>query len=458
VAARAAVRGRGGGRGADPLLGLLPVPVLLFSPHRQLIRANSAACGLFSAAMATLIGKPPAAEVATALAACLDAGPDAAARRLLAAIEHPPATLELMLRDGRPLLAHSAATPGGTLLVLHELRPIQPHQAVLAEPPVDISHVMLRDALRGLGGDGARRSQLVAAALAATLEAVPDAIAAVDLDANLIACNRGYAELFQVTADRLVIGRSLDFLLDERRELFADFEQFMRLSRQIIEAPEGGAEGPVSWADGRVFHVRARSLVIGTSRVGRVWSWRDVTAETEAAKRLVRLADHDQLTGLLTRRRFAELAAAETARVRRNGRPFALLVIDLDHFKQANDRGGHLAGDRLLALIAGRLAGALRVIDILGRQGGEEFVVLLPETTLTEALTAAERLRAAVATCMIEAAGRELRCTASIGVAVLDEPALAADDPVQAVFARADEALYRAKAAGRDRVETAAGP
>ena len=156
------------------------------------------------------------------------------------------------------------------------------------------------------------------------------------------------------------------------------------------------------------------------------------------------LASHDSLTNALTRRHMNEVCATELVRSQRNGRSMALLVMDLDHFKVINDTQGHQRGDQVLVDFVAMVNGLLRRPDQLGRFGGEEFVALLPETSLQEAMGVAERIRAA---CM--APGPQPRCTVSIGVSTN----LDAGDSVDTVIARADAAMYRAKTKGRNRVE-----
>lgn len=158
-------------------------------------------------------------------------------------------------------------------------------------------------------------------------------------------------------------------------------------------------------------------------------------------------ASHDSLTGALTRRAWMRAMEDELQRWQRHGQPLSLLVLDLDHFKRINDTHGHLAGDRVLTQAAKAARDTLRAIDKLGRYGGEEFIVLLPATDAAAALLVAERLRAAVKA--DAAAGSGPACTVSIGVSSVQS----AEDDFPSLFARADAALYRAKQAGRDRVE-----
>ena len=155
-------------------------------------------------------------------------------------------------------------------------------------------------------------------------------------------------------------------------------------------------------------------------------------------------ASHDSLTNALVRRTLIGACEQELERCRRHGRSMALLMLDIDHFKAINDMHGHQMGDRVLVDFVNRLTPLLRRPDQLGRFGGEEFVVLLPETTQEQALLVAERIRAAVA----QPTTGLPPITASIGVTT-NRPD---DAQVDVLLARADTALYKAKAEGRNRI------
>jgi diguanylate cyclase (GGDEF)-like protein/putative nucleotidyltransferase with HDIG domain len=151
----------------------------------------------------------------------------------------------------------------------------------------------------------------------------------------------------------------------------------------------------------------------------------------------------DPLTGLLNRRGFAELVDVELGRARRSGRPLSLLVADLDHFKRLNDHVGHAAGDAALARFAAVARSCCRRHDVVGRLGGEEFALLLPDADAERGFLVAERLRAGFA----EATAAGTRCTVSVGIA---STATARPDR-EGMTEAADQALYAAKALGRDR-------
>ena len=162
------------------------------------------------------------------------------------------------------------------------------------------------------------------------------------------------------------------------------------------------------------------------------------------------LAVRDALTGAFNRRALMRYAAVELAFARRTGAPCALIVLDIDHFKQVNDEHGHQAGDEVLRELASRMMQDIRPTDMFARIGGEEFCVLLRSTNLQGAGVVAERLRARVAAEPFQLpSGRSRGVTTSMGVTTTQGE----EDPTwDSLFARADAALYEAKRAGRDRV------
>jgi diguanylate cyclase (GGDEF)-like protein len=160
-------------------------------------------------------------------------------------------------------------------------------------------------------------------------------------------------------------------------------------------------------------------------------------------RELQQRADHDPLTGLLNRAALVQLREDPQAMARLQAGAYVLMLVDVDHFKQVNDRHGHLLGDRALRAVGDAIAASVREGDVAARFGGEEFLVVLPGTRLPGAAEVAERIRTQVAQLALP-----FGLTVSIGLAA-GEPTL--DHPEQ-VFDRADQALYRAKAAGRDRV------
>ncbi|MFC7411197.1 sensor domain-containing diguanylate cyclase [Hydrogenophaga atypica] len=178
---------------------------------------------------------------------------------------------------------------------------------------------------------------------------------------------------------------------------------------------------------------------------------RELREQKEAAERAARL---DALTQVLGRRGFTEQAHTEIQRSMRYQHPLSLLMIDIDHFKTINDTHGHATGDAVLLHFAQLLARELRENDMIGRIGGEEFAVLLPNSNAEQAARVAERMREAVANSQIHVRGQPLHFTASFGVAEFQAQELS----LESLMARADAALYEAKRQGRNRVLLANPP
>lgn len=180
----------------------------------------------------------------------------------------------------------------------------------------------------------------------------------------------------------------------------------------------------------------------------------DVTPMRTIERELEELARTDPLTGLANRRRFFELANEEVSRCGRYGRPMSLLALDIDHFKQVNDRHGHDVGDSVLQHVAAVALAQVRGQDLIARMGGEEFAVLLPETRLSDAVMLAERIRIAIQDTPSVTRAGEIRITLSIGVDGYRSGDKQADDALM----RADALLYEAKNGGRNRVAHQAVP
>ena len=180
-----------------------------------------------------------------------------------------------------------------------------------------------------------------------------------------------------------------------------------------------------------------------------------ILALDQAMVRLEELAMTDALTGVRNRRCFMEAAALEFERATRHARPMAVVLIDVDHFKGINDRHGHQCGDQALIEIAQACQSTLRKTDLLARFGGEEFIVLLPETGQREAVRLAERMRNAVsADLRLPGQPQPGVVTISLGAVALSRSTPTLDALIQA----ADQALYDAKRAGRNRVHTQPAP
>jgi len=172
--------------------------------------------------------------------------------------------------------------------------------------------------------------------------------------------------------------------------------------------------------------------------------------ELSRAYDMVRIqADTDSLTGLPNRRCFVETLSREVSRCTRYGRVLSLAMIDIDHFKQVNDKYGHDAGDKVLETFAGLFVDQFRNVDWVGRLGGEEFAAVFPETDLDGARVACERLLQKIRATEVQVGAHHICATVSIGLTQLHSPNTTATD----LLKRADQLLYKAKTAGRNRAE-----
>ena len=169
-----------------------------------------------------------------------------------------------------------------------------------------------------------------------------------------------------------------------------------------------------------------------------------------AERKLLELATTDSLTHLSNRRHLLALAEREVMRSRTTGEPIALILADIDHFKQINDEYGHDGGDRVITHAGAQLANLSRTQDTVARWGGEEFLILLPATSFEDGFAVAERIRKSVANAAVEHQGKTISYTLSLGIASLKE-----DESFNDAIIRADHALYQSKEGGRDRVTAA---
>jgi diguanylate cyclase (GGDEF)-like protein len=186
-------------------------------------------------------------------------------------------------------------------------------------------------------------------------------------------------------------------------------------------------------------------IIMFADQIVHYWRNREDTIRT--------LSRTDMLTGLLNRHSIIELLNMEVARTLRHGPPLTIVILDLDHFKRINDTWGHPTGDRVLIEAARVLTASIRKCDMVGRYGGEEFMIMLPDTTLAGAATLIERCRALLAETTIHADnGESIHISASFGLAS-NENRLSLS--TETMIKLADEALYRAKAEGRNRLELA---
>lgn len=269
-----------------------------------------------------------------------------------------------------------------------------------------------------------------------------------DPSLNLLAYNDRYIELFDFPENLIVVGRNLENILQQ----MAANGEFMAVAvddeiRQRLDMFRAGVSFRMDHErpTGRVIEIRGGPMPGGEF----IASYTDITERKEMEKELRKLATTDPLTGVNNRRRYNEISERELTRCKRYQHSLCVLLLDADHFKAINDTYGHDAGDRVLQSLANVCIRELRDVDVLGRFGGEEFTVTLPETSIETALEAAERLRISLAdTPVMLDDGQMIRYTVSIGAASLKN----ASESLTELLNRADSALYKAKEAGRNRV------
>jgi two-component system cell cycle response regulator len=216
---------------------------------------------------------------------------------------------------------------------------------------------------------------------------------------------------------------------------------------QVIEYKIPVLAGDERWFEGRIALMEKSAE--GHTKV--VFIATEITERVQLNQEIQRLANQDPLTNCFNRRQFMTLAELELQRSIRYQRPLSLVMLDIDEFKYFNDQYGHQIGDRILCALVDLCQEQLRGVDVLGRYGGEEFIILLPETVTEGGLLAAERLREKIEKMEIPSSKMKLSITVSMGVASLDS-FINPEQTLDMLIKRADQALYTAKSAGRNSV------
>lgn len=269
----------------------------------------------------------------------------------------------------------------------------------------------------------------------------PIAISRIE-DGRIRFLNPAAGRQFELDPSRAGDHNAIEFYADPsvRREFVDRLHANGRVQR--FETRMRSARGTVFWAE-----LTATQLTYEGEACAFV-AITDISARKDVERSLRHLAETDPLTGLWNRRKFFELLDIEQARVHRYERPGTVLSLDIDHFKAVNDRHGHAVGDAMLVHFARLIRQQLRQVDIVGRVGGEEFAVILPETDRHAAWQVAEKLRAIVeATPLVLESGQKIPVTVSLGLAVLE-----GGSNTDTVMLAADQALYRAKSLGRNAI------
>jgi diguanylate cyclase (GGDEF)-like protein/PAS domain S-box-containing protein len=249
-----------------------------------------------------------------------------------------------------------------------------------------------------------------------------------------------------------VLGHSVEEILPPKegaRMVDAIQETLEKGSIQILEYKVPVMTGAEHWFEGRLAPMERDGK--GHGKVVLMAS--EITERVHLYQEIQRLADRDSLTGCYNRRCFMNRASEEILRALRYKNPLSLMMVDIDHFKEFNDTYGHQVGDKLLCRMVSLCQRQLRAQDVLGRYGGDEFVVLMPETDREGAMIAAERLRSKVERLKIHTSAGNLSITVSMGIGNL-ERGFDSSKTLDGLVKSADTALYAAKAAGRNCVRT----
>ncbi|HEX8098914.1 MAG TPA: sensor domain-containing diguanylate cyclase, partial [Actinomycetota bacterium] len=269
-----------------------------------------------------------------------------------------------------------------------------------------------------------------------------------NMDGYFIRVNDAFVRALGYPKAELLAKPFIDFVHPEDRD--RTIAETMKLANSMGDTVD--FENRYRAADGSYYWLRWSATPVHGRLI--YASARDVTSQKNLEERLEQLATTDSLTGLANRRRFEEEAARTIDHIARYGTRAAALMIDLDGFKEVNDRAGHQAGDEVLKRVADNLRRRLRSSDLVARLGGDEFVVLLTETGVEQAALVAEALIERITECGWQTEDEELPVSASIGVALFDS---ASRETLSDVVRRADNAMFEAKRAGGHRYQIAEG-
>jgi diguanylate cyclase (GGDEF)-like protein len=286
-------------------------------------------------------------------------------------------------------------------------------------------------------------------ALRSVVDVLHVGIVVLDKDGRVSFMNRAFRYFWRVPDNMVTSDLTFVQLMRHGRGMKAysiDSEQAEDYLFKQIDLIRNGEDRPLQLriGNGAVIQLRCKKLPNG----GHLLSYGNVSELAKEADMLERLACLDGMTGLNNRRHFSALAAMEWSRFKRYGRPLALLMLDIDFFKSINDRYGHDVGDQVIRAVADILQKQKRSSDVVGRMGGEEFALLLPEASVESAAAAAERLRRLVAEYPIVVGEDRIPVTLSAGVAACH----VGTSGIEQLLKEADIALYEAKRTGRNRV------
>lgn len=279
----------------------------------------------------------------------------------------------------------------------------------------------------------------------AIIETSPDGIAISTLDGIVeFATEKSYS-MWGLASVEECIGRNiLEFIHESHQQ-----KAIYYVTEMINGNLTGAAEYLMVKKDGSLFYCEVNANILrdkNNNPIGVLYMERDVTERKQLEEELKDLVTKDQLTGIYNRRKIDEVLMKEKAQAETRDHHLAVIMVDIDMFKLVNDQYGHLVGDQVLTEVTSILSQGIRSIDVLGRWGGEEFIIICTDTDLKGAVVLAEKLRQMIANHDFQMVGKK---TCSFGVAQLRK-----DETIDSLLIRSDQALYRAKDQGRNRVVT----
>ena len=315
----------------------------------------------------------------------------------------------------------------------------------------------LSGVLMGMGLFRWRLFSIIPLAHDRVIENLADGVIVVDRRGSIVDLNRSAGRILGLRRDK-VFGRSASDALSQHPVLL----EILAAAKDDLVEGVPRRDMVIKRDDVRNYFALSSSMVEGErgESLGCTVIMHDVTERVRLFEQVRELANKDDLTALPNHRHFFLLATREFERARRYRHPVSLLVIDIDHFKQINDTYGHRAGDRLLNTIARTCRRELRASDIIGRVGGEEFAVVLPETDIGVAMEVANRVRMAIESVAVGAdqpgEAAPTRVTISVGAAQAHQEKIGDLETLDSAYERADRALYEAKKLGRNAVVASA--
>lgn len=310
---------------------------------------------------------------------------------------------------------------------------------MIVTPTLTPDHVLVPEGIHELlTNDSDGRIQAV-------LDCIPMPIFYKSVEGVYLGCNKAFCEILGLSADMLIGKTSHQLFPQHQADQYSHHDDLL-----FASGGKQSYESEITSANGKVRFVRFHKTTFNNkagNTAGLFGVFEDLTEQKQLEKQLLRLAKRDSLTGLYNRRAIEEKLQEQLVLAAEGGYSSAIIMLDLDGFKQLNDCHGHLAGDMLLKSFSSLLLEFLRPEDYVGRYGGDEFIIILPRTTLEQANEYAERLLQAIRQYDFGISCNDVQLGASLGVAVTGLQLEMGD-----LISRADKAMYQAKKSGRNQV------